>query len=291
MTNPLSPLFGPAGNSDSFRESGLKHTYQAFAGLAEMGLTAYEYSAGHGVSGSTETFAKIGEEAAKHGIKLSFHAPYYISLSSPDPAIRARSIGHIGKSLAAAEAMGADIIVIHPGGTAVGRDEAMHLTKETLLAAIDRHRDTAPHIRLGIETMGKQGLLGTLDEVLEICCIHPRLAPVVDFGHMWARQCGETLLTEADFEAVFDAISAGLGAGVAQNLHCHFSKIEFTTAGEKKHVRFCDQGYGPDPRLLMNVIARRGLTPRIICESAGTQAEDAVMMREMWMQGARAMKN
>ena len=283
------PLFGPAGNSDSFREAGIKHTYQVFEKLAQMGLTAYEYSAGHGVSGSAETFAKIGEEATKHGVKLSFHAPYYISLSSPDPAIRARSIGHIGKSLVAAEIMGADIIVIHPGGTAAGREQAMELTKETLLDAVKQHENTAPHIRLGIETMGKGGQLGTLDEVIEICTIHPRLVPVVDFGHMWARERGTMLVTEDDFARVFDTIAEKLGAEVAKNLHCHFSKIEFTSAGEKRHMQFADQGYGPDPQLLINVIGKMGLTPRIICESAGTQAEDAVKMMEMWL--CRSEKN
>ena len=85
-------IFGPAGNSDSFFAEGHRHTYEAPGWLAARGLDAYEYSAGNGVTGKIETFAKIGAEAKKHGIDLSFHAPYYISLSSADPELRQKSI-------------------------------------------------------------------------------------------------------------------------------------------------------------------------------------------------------
>ena len=68
--------------------------------------------------------------------------------------------------------------------------------------------------------------------------------------------------------------------------HSHFSQIEFTPGGgEKCHRTFADNGgYGPDPAPLMAEIARRGWEPTFICESAGTQAEDAKTMKELYLQ-------
>lgn len=40
------PLFGPAGNSESFYAEGLKHTADAPAWVKKIGLDAYEYQGG-----------------------------------------------------------------------------------------------------------------------------------------------------------------------------------------------------------------------------------------------------
>ena len=274
--------FGPAGNTSPF-----PHTYQAMKWLAEQGLDAFEYSAGRGVSGSLETFAKIGDEARAHNIKMSFHAPYFISLTSTDPAIMARTQQHITKSIAAAQAMDADIIVIHPGGTAkMQRSEALRIAKDALTRALEAHSDST--IRLGIETMGKIGALGTLDEVLDMCSLDKRVVPVVDFGHIYARERGAFPLTHDDYSRIFDTISTSCGADIAQNLHCHFSRIEYTAGGEKQHHTFADTQYGPEYSPLIDVIAREKLTPRIICESAGTQAQDALEMKRYYEQKSKS---
>ena len=44
--------------------------------------------------------------------------------------------------------------------------------------------------------MGKLNQLGTLDEVIELCKTHPKYHPVVDFGHLNARENG--FFTDAD---------------------------------------------------------------------------------------------
>lgn len=274
-------LFGPAGNSDSFTQEGHKHTFEAPAWLAGRGLDAFEYSAGNGVTGSEETFAKIGAEAKKYGIAMSFHAPYYISLSSVEPEKRLKSIMYIRQSLNAAVAMGADIIVVHTGSTAkITRDEAVKLTKETLYKALEEFGSVS--IKIGLETMGKQNQLGTLDEVTDICKIDPCLYPVVDFGHMNARNRGGLFTKSDDYKAIFDTIGSRLGAEYAIHLHCHFSKVEFTEAGEKKHLTFGDTVYGPDFEPLIETIVSEKLYPRIICESNGTMAEDAKTMKNSY---------
>ena len=274
-------LFGPGGNGDLFYANGGKGTVDAPRWLSSYGLDAYEFEAGNGVSAGESTLRKIGEEAKKYGIAMSLHTPYFISLSGVDPEKRLKSIGYIEKSLWAAELLCADTIVIHSGSAAkISREEAMKLSIDTLEKIIEAVGDTK--IKLGIETMGKINQLGTLDEVIEQCQVDKRYVPVVDFGHMNAREVGGYFVTVDDYRRVFDKIALGCSDYVAKNLHCHFSKIEYTQSGEKKHLTFDDTMYGPEFEPLVEAIVKEGLTPRIICESAGTQAEDAKAMKDYY---------
>ncbi len=281
MDNKVRALFGPAGNSDAFAAAGYKKTSEAMGWLREIGLDAYEYQCGRGVNATPESLKITREEAEKHGVALSLHAPYFISLSGIEPEKRLGSIRYINESLDAAEILGAYLIVIHTGSASkITREEAVELAKDTMYRVLDEQR--YPHIRLGLETMGKQNQLGTLDEVLEICKLDKRLCPVVDWGHMNARHVGGLFTGVDSYRRVFDRIGEALGDGFARSLHCHFSKIEYTDKGEKKHLTFEDTEFGPPPEPLMECIAREGLAPRVICESAGTQSDDALYMKRCY---------
>ncbi len=270
--------FGPGGNSESFYAQGMKSTLQAPGWLEQMGLDAYEYQAGNGLRTGEATLRAIGEKAREHNILMSLHTPYFISLSGVEQEKRLKSLDYIRDSLAAAELLGADTIVVHSGSAAkISREEAMTLARDTLERIADEMGDTPIHI--GLETMGKINQLGTLDEVLDLCKVAKCFYPVVDFGHLNARELG--YFTDADsYKLIFDRIGEVLGDTYAQDLHCHFSKIEYTKAGEKKHLTFDDTQYGPQFEPLAEVIVKYGLSPRIICESAGTMAEDALYMKK-----------
>lgn len=271
-------IFGPGGNSESFYAAGYKSTTQAPAYLAALGLGAYEFEAGNGLSAGEKTLRAIGEEAEKYGIELSLHTPYFISLSGVDPEKRLKSVGYIERSLAAAAWLGADTIVVHCGSAAkISREEAMSLAKDTLLKTLEAVGDTPIHI--GLETMGKINQLGTLDEMIELCALDPHLYPVVDFGHMNARERGGFFPDRDSYRRVFDRVGEKLGDEKARYMHCHFSKIEYTDAGEKRHLTFADTVYGPHFEPLAEALVLDGLCPRIICESAGTMAEDALFMQ------------
>ena len=110
---------------------------------------------------------------------------------------------------------------------------------------------------------------------------------MVDFGHLNARDLGDVFVTADDYLRVFDKIDRALGADVACNLHCHFSKIEWTGSGEKRHLTFEDNLYGPNFEPLVEVIYKNNLTPTIICESAGTQSDDALAMKKYYMELAK----
>ena len=276
------PYFGPGGNSESFYAAGNKSTKQAPAWLVAFGLDAYEYEAGNGLTAGEKSLREVGEAAKEHGISMSFHTPYFISLSGVDPEKRLKSIDYIEKSLWAASLLGADEIVIHCGSAGkISREEAMRLSADTLYKTLEKVGE--PHIALGIETMGKQNQLGTLDEVLELCKMDARLSPVVDFGHLNARDCGGVFPNADAYRALFDKVANALGDDKARYMHCHFSKIEWTAAGEKRHLTFADGEYGPDFEPLREAIAKERLCPRIICESAGTMAEDALAMKQCYL--------
>lgn len=277
----MKAYFGPGGNSEAFKAAGGKSTLQAPSWLASIGLDAYEYEAGNGIASSAQTLLAIGKEAEKYNIKMSFHTPYFISLSGVEEEKRLKSIRYIAESLEAARLLGAKTIVVHTGSAAkITRDEAMRLAADTLvktLSAVDTYG-----IKIGLETMGKVNQLGTLNEVLELCRIDSAFVPVVDFGHMNARECGGVFKSSDDYLRVFDKIDMALGAEVATTLHCHFSKIEWTGAGEKKHLTFEDTVYGPDFEPLVEAIVKNSLTPTIISESAGTQSDDAIAIKKYY---------
>ena len=282
----MAAYFGPGGNSDAFRLAGYKSTVDAPKFVKSIGLDAYEYEAGNGLSASPSILSAIGREARENNIKMSFHTPYFISLSGVVEEKRLNSINYIRQSLDAANLLGAGTIVVHSGSAAkISRDEAMRLAGDTLVKTLSQV-DTYG-IKIGLETMGKINQLGTLDEVLELCRIDSAFVPVVDFGHLNARDLGGVFVTADDYLRVFDKIDRALGAAVACNLHCHFSKIEWTGSGEKRHLTFEDNLYGPNFEPLVETIYKNNLTPTIICESAGTQSDDALAMKKYYMELAK----
>ena len=276
-------LFGPAGNCEAFYAAGYKHTVQVFPWLQEQGLTAYEYQCGRGVRLSAASAEAMRMEAAKCGVSISVHAPYFISLASAEEEKRENSIRYILDSARAVTMLGGDRIVVHPGGLGGrSREEATTIATDTLLraqAVLDA--EGLSHVHICPEVMGKINQLGTLEEVLTFCRAEERFIPCVDFGHLNSRTFGATNSREA-FKAVVDAIGEALGEERRRSFHIHFSKIEYTGGGEKKHLTFEDQQFGPEPMPLMELLAEEGLCPTVICESAGTQTADAAEMSRLY---------
>ena len=278
----MSAVFGPAGNAESFP---YKSSADAPKWLRGIGLDCYEYQCGKGIHVGEETARKVGRAAVEHGIVLSLHAPYFINLANPDPEALQKTIGYITGACLVADWMGARRVVIHSGALMKRtRREAQDIALRSLrevIAACDG--EGFGHIALCPETMGKINQLGDLDEVLELCGVDDRLLPCVDFGHLYARSLGADDGPEA-VERMLDRMEEVLGPDRAGRFHSHFSHIEFTpNGGEKCHRTFADDGgYGPDWTPLAQAVARRGWSPTFICESAGTQAEDALTMKKIY---------
>ena len=98
---------------------------------------------------------------------------------------------------------------------------------------------------------------------------------------MWNIGWGDVEAEDAnDFQQVVEKVEDRLGAQAARNLHCHFSLVEYTFRGERRHHPLDAPGYGPRFEPLAEVIARFDLSPVIISESPLLD-EDAKRMRDI----------
>ncbi len=279
--------FGPAGASDSFKEQGYKHTVQAPAWLAALGLNAFEYSGGHGVRISEETAAAIGAQAEAHGIAISFHAPYFINLAEAEETQLEKSFRWLYESAQAVCAMGGERVIFHAGSPKkLARGEAMLRACRALERALEHLGPL--RATLCPETMGRAGQLGTVDEVIQLCRVAPNVLPAIDFAHLHALA---RLTGPDDFRRIIDPMIDALGLERMRRFHAHFSHIEYTNAGEKRHRNFDDEGFGPDFAPLAQVLCEYGLKPTIICESSGHQAEDALAMKTWYEEVSRCFTN
>ena len=273
--------FGPGGNSESFAKRKFPQDLPEY--LSSMGLNGYEIECGRGVRIAQKTFDLLPDIAKEHGINLTLHTPYFISLSSENEETRLGSLKYIEESAEAAHKLGIRKLVVHSGSCAkMTREQALELAKDTLKKAQEMlDKKGLSDIILCPETMGKINQLGTLSEVIELCKTDERFLPCVDFGHLNAGTLGG-IKTKSDYAQMLDEIEEGLGHERLKNFHVHFSKIMYTAGGEKAHITFADNEYGPRFEPLMELFKERGLEPSVICESAGTQAEDAAEMKKYY---------
>ena len=278
----MNVKFGPAGCCDAFFDAGYKSALEVPVWLSQNGLDCFEYQCGHGVRISEDAAHILGDRARQNNIALSVHAPYYISLSSVEEEKRDKSIDYILQTLNAAKHMGADRIVVHSGSCgSITRREALKLASDTLArAAAAADQNGFGDIHICPETMGKVKQLGNVDEVIKLCQIDERFIPAIDFGHVNAMTLG-SLKTTDDFKEIFDKAVNKLGVERASNMHAHFSRIEYTNAGEKKHRTLDETEFEPNFEPLAEVLAANNYSMRIICESAGTQTRDAAEMKKI----------
>lgn len=275
--------FGPSGNSQAFYDAGYKSTFQAMKWVAEQGLTAYEYPFGRGVRISESAAEKIRAEAEKYGITLSVHAPYFINLAIDDAEKLEKNVGYFADASRAAKWLGAKRVIFHPGSCAkVDRQWAFEQTKKNFAYILSKMDEMGyGDLTYCPETMGKINQIGNLEEIIALCSLDERVIPTIDFGHLHTRGVG-CINTPQDFEEILTALIDGIGHERAKKMHVHFSKIAYTKMGEKAHVTFADEGFGPDFAQLAPLLKKHDLEPTIICESAGTMAQDACTMKKLY---------
>ena len=281
----MRAMFGTAGNPDRFQAEGFKASKDMPLWLKGKGLDAYEYQCGKGVSVGEATARAIGEKAAQAGIALSLHAPYFVNPANPDPDSQEKTAGYVLAACRVARWMGAGRVVIHTGALQKRtRADALATARESFKMLRRRCDDEGyGDILLCPETMGKINQLGDLEEVLALSVVTHGLLPCVDFGHLYARSLGALEGQEATAR-MLDRMAEVLGEEKARCFHSHFSMIEFTPkGGEARHLTFDQTDFGPDYRPFCRELARRGWSPTIICESAGTQDIDALTMKEEYL--------
>lgn len=275
------PRFGPAGVPLVFKL--MKATLSDVPRLLrEEGLDAFEYQAvrwGTKPQIKKEHAQELGSKARENDVWLSVHGTYFTNLSGERNVIQT-SIRRLVACATAAEWMGARVAVFHPGYYG-GKPKSLVLKScaEALREAVMRMAALGIRdVKIGLETMGKPSQLGSLDEILSLCEEVERIQPVIDWSHLHARSMGRLRKVD-DFREVVEKIETRLGTEAAKNMHCHFTKVEFTDKGERRHHTLSEKRYGPDFAMLAKVIAEFNLKPVIICESPLLDI-DALKMRD-----------
>ena len=271
--------FGPAGVPPMFRLLGAKITDVPKL-LHEEELDAFEYQAvrwGSKPQIKKEDAQKLGEEARKNDVMISLHGSYFVNLSGKKEIVEA-SKRRLIACATAADWMGAYVMVFHTGF--YGLVEKSFALKNCITALKEvslEMKSLGLKVKLGPETMGRKFQVGTIDEILTICQEIENTQLVIDWGHLHALNQG-TLKKAEDFRAVIEKAEQKLGTETLKSMHCHFSKIEFSSQGEKRHHTLDEERYGPDFHMLAEVIADFQLHPTFICESPILDV-DAVKMR------------
>jgi len=277
------PRFGPAGVPQMFHQIGAKLSDVPKL-LRTEDLDAFEYAAvrwGQVPQMKQEDAERLGREARANDVQLSLHGSYFINLLGEGEIAQA-SQRRLVACATAAEWMGAYVVVFHPGFYCnQGKAEALKKCVEAL-KEVAATLDTLGirNVKLGPETMGRHSQFGTLEEVLALCQQVERTQLVIDWSHLHART-GGGLRTVEDFRAVVVKAEEVLGIEAVRDMHCHFSKIEYTyKSGERRHHVLDEPAFGPNFAMLAEVIAEFKLRPVIICETE-LQDVDARKMRDI----------
>jgi len=154
---------------------------------------------------SDEEALFIKEFSKENDMEVHVHAPYYINLAGDEEEVT-MSFDKIKNSVMMADKMGAKIAVVHPGfyGDLSEKKTMTKVIKNTKKIANLLKKEKIK-TKLGLETMGKQKVFGSIDEIVNVCKEVKDIVPVIDFGHIHAR-CNGCLKEREDFEKIFDKL-------------------------------------------------------------------------------------
>jgi deoxyribonuclease-4 len=276
------PRFGPAGIPPTFKvmKACLADVPKL---LREEGLDAFEYQAvrwGAKPQIKKEDAEKLGQAAKADDVLLSLHGSYFINFCGEKDVVEA-SKSRLIACATAAEWMSAYVVVFHPGfyGEKT-RKEVFHGCVEDLNEVVQAMDVMGiKNVKIGPETMGKPYQFGNLYETLRLCEEVERTQLVIDWAHLHARDRGR-FKTSADFRKIVEEAEKRLGTEFVKDMHCHFTKVEFTDKGEKRHHMIDEENYGPDFSMFAEVITEFKLRPVIISESPILDI-DAIKMRDI----------
>jgi deoxyribonuclease-4 len=273
--------FGPAGKPVGFNGD----IAEIPRYLNDEGLDAFEYQAvrwGGKPQIARSKAESLREEAKRYGIKLSMHASYFINLSGKEDVVK-DSIERLKAALTAASWMGAYIVVFHPGyyGGKSHRDAIDTCIRALRILTEWMETESLSNLYLGLETTGKKSQLGSIEEILELSTITHYARPVIDWAHIYARDLG-SIKDKKDILTIIEKLERTLGSNYVKNeMHCHYSRIEYGRGGEREHHNLDEKTYGPDFDQIAGVLIEIGVNPTIICETPLLDL-DAVKMKSIW---------
>lgn len=236
----------------------------------DLGLKAMELEWVQRVPANPEHILKLGQKASDLDIRLTVHAPYFVNLNTRDAAKLAASKKRILDALQMAELAGAHSVCVHPAFYLQMDPLEVYPFVEQAVADIMQHKAALfPTTNLAFETMGKHSQFGTLEEVLALSKTF-NLYPTVDFAHLHARANG-AINSAAEWHALLDQYEQVLGAGSLQTMHMHYSGIEYTEKGERRHLPLPESDANWQEFLV--VLKQRNVGGSLVVESPLLEAE------------------
>lgn len=241
--------FGVAGYPPAFgRTPYRRDRLKIVSWLNSLGLDALELQMTYGPKTKIDVCREYRKIAEDLGVSLSVHASYYIVFSSKDPVKLERSRETLKRTYELCSVLGANIVVLHPGPL-YGEDSGLVLGRfvENLGRCIDEIG--LSEMGLFVETAGKKGQLGSVEEILQICSAIPRVFPCIDFGHIHARTLG-TLESAQAINDLFETISQYCRRRSPTRIHFHYTPIHYGPKGEISHRAIHDT-YPPNPQIAL----------------------------------------
>jgi deoxyribonuclease-4 len=268
-------LFGTGGTPHS---SETRSTLDGIRRIAELGLGCMEIEFVQGVKMGEAGARLVAETAAREGVKLSAHGPYFINLNAHEPEKIVASQERILQTARIGAICGAESIVFHAAYYLGDPPEKTYNTVKKYLAEVmSQLKRENNRVWVRPEVMGKPSEFGTVDEILSLCTELEGVGICVDFAHWHARSGGFNSYLE--FTSVLQQIKQRLGDEGLNNMHIHVSGIAYGNKGEKKHLNLqeSDLQYVELLRALKDFDAR-GL---LICESPNLEV-DALLLQETY---------
>jgi deoxyribonuclease-4 len=226
--------FGVAGYPLAFSNTSFKNDrMKIFEWLRSLNLDAFEAQMTYGPKTTIDNCNIIRDFSKEYGIKVSIHAAYYIVLTSSDKEKVQRSIDTLLKTFELADIMGADVVVLHPGSYYDrSSSETFEILKDNLKAFFKELGNS--RIGLFLETAGKKGQFGSIEEILAITKTIKGCYPCIDFGHVHART-GGGLGTQKDIDDLFIALRNEGVFDPNNRVHFHYTPIHYGPQGEIVH--------------------------------------------------------
>jgi len=232
--------FGVAGYPPAFHKSVYKRDrIKILNWLDDLGLDALELQMTYGPRTKKETCLEYSNVSSELGISLSVHASYFIVLTSDDPGKLDNSRETLKKTFELSNYLGSKKIILHPGSL-------YKIDSNIILERLIKNLSSVMNdigksdIGLFLETAGKVGQLGSVNEILEICKNIQGVFPCIDFGHVHARTLG-SLDTEDSVTSILNQIEK---AGYLKNpneVHFHYTPIDYGSRGEIVHKAIDDK--------------------------------------------------
>jgi deoxyribonuclease-4 len=263
---------GPSGLPDA-------SSFEAAAAwLADEGYRAVEIGFVNGFWLSYDDAPLLAETLREHDILVSVHAPLAAFMGHVEREKKFKmALGMLDHTAGLAKAVGAEVIVFHPGFL-LGRTR-----EQTIDDVVDQLGDLRVRLAskdrlvpFGVEVMGRVRDFGSIDDVVAIARRVDFVRPVIDFAHMHATSDGAYTGVDA-FAAALEAADEVMEPDAP--FHIHFSDIAYANRNETKHLPYGDGTLRAEP--LRDALVRFERPATVISESpdsASTQTIGAVLL-------------